>query len=241
MPSLLKRILFEVAGHPNERTLTLSSASNDGHFISLRPLVKPSTEAEKKFPFEWAFAGTNANIKITPKSEGVAAQDFNFWFDANVYLNVPNTHRGEVNTTWTTWESGCIQETGKVFPFGKDKEGVSFMELWQPVDANRDELIITNDANSKGKSIVFKVDNAEYEGLVIVVGKWTQGFLSKKNGNSIEGLNFLRLLERESGKVEALVDYGKDAQKFPRDFANLKKGSSVDVNGLTWEVIEYTV
>ena len=50
MPALLKRLLFQVGPHPNERTFTLSSVSTDGHYISLRPFVKPSGD-ELSFPF----------------------------------------------------------------------------------------------------------------------------------------------------------------------------------------------
>lgn len=237
MPSLFKRIAFEVAGHPNERTLTLSSGSNDGHYISLRPLVKPATPEEKAFPWEWVFAGTKDDIDVTVKENG-AQQVFKFWFDANVYLNTPNTHRGAVDTFWETWDSGCLKESGTVFPFGKDKEGVDFVELWQPIDAERDEMIIQNHADSKGRSITFKVDNDQYSGLVIVVGRWTQGFLAKKGGASTEGLSFVRTLETAKGETKTLEQYGADVAKFPTKFTDIKKGDKVDVNGLTWDIIE---
>lgn len=237
MPSLFKRIAFEVAGQPNERTLTLSSGSNDGHYISLRPLVNPSTPEEKDFPWEWAFAGTKDDVDVTVKEDGVQ-QVFKFWFDANVYLKIPNTHNGEVDTFWRTWDSGCLKETGTVFPFGKDKEGVDFIELWQPVDAQRDELIIQNHADSQGRSITFKVDNDDYFGLLIVVGRWTQGFLAKKNGSSHKDINFVRTLETAKDETKTLREFGSEVSKFPTKFDGIKKGDNVDVNGLTWEVIE---
>ena len=84
MPALLKRLLFQVGPHPNERTFTLSSVSTDGHDISLRPFVKPSGD-ELSFPFEWAFAGTNETVKVNDQGNGVVTQDFNFWLDTNVY------------------------------------------------------------------------------------------------------------------------------------------------------------
>lgn len=237
MPSLFKRIAFEVAGQPNERTLTLSSGSNDGHYISLRPLVNPSTPEEKAFPWEWAFAGTKDDVDVTVKENG-AQQVFKFWFDANVYLDIPNTHRGSVNTFWETWESGAIKESGTVYPFGADKEGVNFIELWQPVDAQRDELIIQNHADSKGRSITFRVDNDEYTGLVIVVGRWAQGFLARKNGSTTKDLNFIRTLETAQGETKTLRAFGTNINKFPTQFTDIKKGDKVDVNGLTWDVIE---
>ncbi|KOG97983.1 Hri1p [Saccharomyces eubayanus] len=245
MPALFKRLLFQVGPQPGERTFTLSSVSNDGHYISLRPFVKPKGDSESAFPFEWAFAGTNETVKVKNLGDGVVTQDFNFWLDTNVYLNVPNTHRGEINTTWKDWDSGCVEETGSVYPFGADKESVSFRELWQPVDPSREDLVIVSPNNetfsSNAKSIVLKVNDEGYDGLVIIVGRWVQGFLSKKNQSTIDGLNFIRLLENDSGKFESLLSYGEEAKKIPQSYENLKKGSTITSNGLNWEVIEYHV
>lgn len=119
--------------------------------LFLRLFVKPSGD-ELSFPFEWAFAGTNETVKVNDQGNGVVTQDFNFWLDTNVYLNVPNTHRGEVNTTWKNWDSGCVEETGAVYPFGADKESVSFRELWQPVDPSREDLVIVSPNNEKFSS-----------------------------------------------------------------------------------------
>lgn len=242
MPALLKRLIFQVGPNPNERTVTFSSVSNDGHFISLRPLAKPQTAAEKEFPFEWAFAGTKDDVKVTPISEGVVTQDFNFWFDGNKYLNIPNTHSGVVNTTWKTWESGLIEETGTVFPTGSSNPGVDFRELWQPMDFNKSEEVIAplGFDGSKGKSIVLKVSNAEYDGLLVVVGRWVQGFLSKKNESTTKGLSFIRLIET-NGSYETANKYGVDVAKFPTKFTGLKAGETVESSGLNWEVIEYHV
>ncbi|CCK70985.1 Hri1p KNAG_0F03230 [Huiozyma naganishii CBS 8797] len=240
MPAICKRVLFEAGGNVNERTLTLSSVSNDGHYISVRPLVKKNTEAEREFPFEWVFAGTKDHIEVTNETDGVTQkQVFDFWLDTNVYLGISNTHRGKVHTKWTTWESGLLLEQGTVFPFGKDGEGVDFKELWQPIDANRDELVIQDKLESQGRSVTFKVDNNEYFGLVVVVGKWVQGFLAKKNGGSKRDLNFVRLVESAfAGKYTTLERYGVDADKFPCEFDTVKKGDHVTANGVQWEVIE---
>ncbi|CCD24389.1 Hri1p NDAI_0D00750 [Naumovozyma dairenensis CBS 421] len=242
MPELLKRIAFEVAGNPDERTFTLSSGSNDGHYLSLRPLVKPRTPEGKEFPFEWAFAGTNKDITVTPieGSENTVKQDFNFWIDINAYLNVPNTHRGVVNTVWTTWDSGCIKEAGEVFPFGKDKQAVPFIELWQPIDANKEDLVIVQESNKTLKSIVLKIDDSEYSGLVIVVGKWVQGILIKKSDGTKKGLNFMRLQEASNGSYKSLIEYGIDSSKFPKKFDSLEKDAVLSVAGLNWTVIEAT-
>ncbi|CAI4046728.1 Hri1p SKDI_12G3330 [Saccharomyces kudriavzevii IFO 1802] len=243
MPALLKRLLFQVGPQPNERTFTLSSVSDEGHYISLRPFVKPSGSSESAFPFEWVFAGTNKSVKVSDLGNGVVTQDFNFWLDTNVYLNVPNTHRGEVNTTWKDWDSGCIEETGAVYPFGPEKESVSFRELWQPVDPSREDLVIVSPNGEKftsnAKSIVLKVTDEAYDGLVIIVGRWVQGFLSKKDQGTTEGLNFVRLLERDSGKFESLLSFGKEVKKIPQSYENLKNGSTVTIEGLNWEVIEH--
>lgn len=236
MPSLLKRVVFQVGSVPNERAFALSSVSNDGHFVSLRPLCKPVTKAEKEFPFEWAFGGTNRDVTVTEVKEGVVKQDFNFGFDANVYLNTPNTHRGLIETLWENWDSGCIAETGKVYPAGVDKEGVSFFELWQPVDPSKEELVM--EASDTGKSIVFKTKNGSgYDGLFIVTGQWSQGFLSKNGEGTTKGLNFIRLLERPSG-LKILLRYGVDFEKFPTKVCGVSKGDVLNFGGIEWEVIE---
>lgn len=242
--SLLKRIAFQVGPVPNERAFAMTSLSNDGHFISLRPFVKTHGPSEEEFPFEWAFAGTNKNNTVTNVKEGVVNQDFNFLFDVNVYLNVPNTHRGEIKTIWTNWESGCIAENGHVYPAGADKEAVPFFELWQPLDPTKSELVIPfkeEDLKAKSaKSIVFKVgSDSGYDGLLIVTGKWSQGFLSRKNDGTIKGLNFIRSLEtNDSSSLQTLLSYGVDSAKFPTKFNIVKKGDVVDAGGLKWEVIE---
>lgn len=231
MPGLFKRILFEVAGTQNERTITLSSTSRDGHFISLRPLVKPSTKEEIEFPWEWAFGGLNTNIDVSMEGN-VVKQVFNMGFDANVYLGIKNTHRGPIHTKWVTWDSGCLQESGKVYPFGADKQGVDFIEVWQPIDAIEEKFTMIN-GESKGKSITYQISDNKYEGLLIVVGNYAQGYLAEKGKNTIEGLSFLRTY---NGKV--LADYGINVDKFPTKYENINKGDKVEINGLTWDVIE---
>ena len=122
---------------------------------------------------------------------------------------------------------------------------MSFRELWQPVDPSRDDLVIVSPNNetfsSNAKSIVLKVNDEAYDGLVIIVGRWVQGFLSKKNQGTIDGLNFIRLLENDSGKFESLLSYGEEAKRIPQSYENIKKGSIITSNGLNWEVIEYHV
>ncbi|GCE97973.1 eIF2 alpha kinase Hri1 [Zygosaccharomyces mellis] len=244
MPQLLKRLAFQVGSVPNERTTTFTSISNDGHYISLRPLVNLNTTSEEEFPFEWVFAGLNSDVKLVPISEGVVEQDFNFWLDTNRYLNLPNTHRGEVQTTWTQWDSGSVAENGEVFPNGSASPGVPFFELWHPLDPNRVEQVLLNDPlttaeASKARSIVFRVRSGQgYDGLVIVTGRWAQGFLSKENDATVDGLNFLRTVELEDGSREAIILYGSDAEKFPQEYLGYEAGGHVEVHGLEWDVIE---
>lgn len=244
MPQLLKRLAFRVGAVPNERTNTLTSISNDGHYISLRPLINLKTTAEEEFPFEWVFAGTSKHIKVTPVKKGVIKQDFNFWLDTNTYLNVPNSHRGEINTVWTQWESGSLAENGQVFPTGIENPGVPFFELWHPLDPNRPEYVLLSDQQASSstvaaRSVVFKVAAGQvYDGLVIVTGNWAQGFLSKHGDGTVNGLNFLRTLKKEDGTKEAFVLYGPDADKFPQHYSGFKVGDHVELQGLKWQVIE---
>ncbi|SCW00587.1 LAFE_0C07492g1_1 [Lachancea fermentati] len=243
MVSINKRLTFQVATNPaDERTLTLSSTTNKGHFISLRPFVRP-TESEKDFPYEWAFAGTSSHAKSSATDGDSITIDFNFQFDTNVYLNKENTHRGEVHTLWTTWESGCVEERGKVFPFGAENEGVDFFELWQPIDATRDEFVILGNESEQdpnARSIALTLNNGEFEGLIVVVGKWAQGILFKKNDHTTKGVNILRAVEKQKGQWQTLLKYGADFDKFPVKF-EAEEGASVVAGNATWEVIESNV
>lgn len=244
MPQLLKRLAFQVGSVLDERTTTFTSISNDGHYISLRPLVNLNTASEEEFPFEWVFAGLNTDVKLEPLRDGVVKQDFRFWLDTNAYLNFPNTHRGEVNTVWTQWDSGSVAENGEVFPTGVNNPGVQFFELWHPLDPTRVDQVLLNDPITTAKAsksccTVFKVAPGEsYDGMVIVTGRWAQGFLSKHNNASVDGLNFLRTVELEDGTRDALVLYGPDAEKFPQEYLGYHAGGSVEVHGLKWDVIE---
>ncbi|AQZ13221.1 HRI1 (YLR301W) [Zygosaccharomyces parabailii] len=244
MPQLLKRLAFRVGAVPNERTNTLTSISNDGHYISLRPLIQLNTASEEEFPFEWVFAGTSKDIKVTHVKQGVVKQDFNFWLDTNRYLNVPNSHCGEINTVWTEWDSGSLAENGQVFPTGKGNPGVPFFELWHPLDPNRSDYVLLSgkkeiDLAAKAKSVVFKVVEGQgYDGMVIVTGNWAQGFLSKHDDGTVNGLNFLRTLTKYDGSKEAFVLYGPDAEKFPQEYSGFKVGDHAVLDGLKWEVIE---
>ncbi|SCU83809.1 LAME_0C06766g1_1 [Lachancea meyersii CBS 8951] len=243
MVSISKRSTFQVGQElANEKTLTLSSTSNEGYLISLRPLVEP-TESEKEFPFEWAFAGPPSSAKIEKKDELTDAIDFEFEYDTNVQLNAENTHRGVIKTVWKKWVSGLVEERGQVFPFGKDKEAVDFFELWQPLDATRSDFVML-DGNSENqetaRSVVLSVDNAEFKGLVITVGRWTQGILFKKNEHTFNGLNILRALEQQDGTWKTLLQYGPDFGNFPQTFA-APVASSVDGGALKWKVVESNV
>lgn len=238
MPALLKRSLIKVGPKANENTLTLSSVSNDGHYISLRPLVKPTTPEEKAFPFEWAFAGTKDDVAVTKEADGRTKQVFDFWFDSNKYLNIPNTHTGKVETYWEEWNSGCLEETGVIYPFGKDKEGVEFTELWQPLNPNREEFVIAKDASTEATSIVFKTTSPEYNGLVVVVGQWIQGFLCKVGGSTTDDINFVRYYREESDCIVLVQKFGKDIAKFPHEFYAVRKGNCVNADGVKWQVIE---
>lgn len=237
MPALLKRIAIEVNGALGEQTSTVTSQSTDGHYISLRPLLHP-TEEQGSFPFEWAFFGTNKDIEVSKVSETIDKQVFKFGFDTNVYLKVANIHEGPVSTQWETIANGVQQETGEIFPFGKDKAGVKFVEIWQPIDSNSEQFVITDGTNTSNRSIVLKIDNDEYFGMIIVVGKWVQGFLSKKNGSTASGLNSIRAFETGNGTLNTSLKFGSDFDKFPTMYDALKTGMTVDANGAVWDVIE---
>ncbi|CCF55911.1 hypothetical protein KAFR_0A04760 [Kazachstania africana CBS 2517] len=240
MPSLLKRISFRVAGTNNERTFTLSSVSDDGHFISLRPLIKPAGEKEVEFPFEWAFAGTNKDVDVTKVDETNVRQVFRMAFDSNVYLKVPNASSDPVDTNWKTWDSGVLQESGTIFPFGDDR-AVEFEEIWQPIDIESGKLILTDSAAANGRSIVLKVTNSNKYGIIIVTGKWIQGLLGDLDDSSIKGLNFIRFVQNSDGSHQKLINYGSNVDQFPTKFDSLEKGETIDVNGVSWEVLEYHV
>ncbi|SCU78148.1 LADA_0A04104g1_1 [Lachancea dasiensis] len=240
MASLIRRVTFQVGQNPaDERTLTLSSTSAEGYFISLRPFIQPK-ESELDFPFEWAFAGPASSAKITEKDELVKAIDFNFEFDTNVQLHKENTHRGEIKTVWKQWESGLVEERGQVFPFGAGKQAIDFFELWQPLDSTRAEFVILNEAHAGQKeptSVVFSVDKGDFKGLVVTVGKWAQGILFKKEEHSLKGVNFIRAVEQKDGQWKTLLKFGSDADKFPLGFT-ATKGSTIDSGALAWEVVE---
>lgn len=237
MPALSKRIAFEVNGSLLEETCTITSESTDGHYISLRPLLHP-TEEQAAFPFEWAFAGTSKDITVSTVSDDTVKQDFSFGFDSNKYLQIPNQHEGPVETYWKTIHNGVREETGEIFPMGKDKTGVKFMEMWQPIDFNKRDLVIIDGVERSGRSVTLQIDNAEYFGLVIVVGKWIQGFLSKKSEHSTSGLNFIRAFETAQGDLDFVTKYGKDFNKFPTMYDALKQGTLVDSNGIQWSTLE---
>ncbi|CAH01291.1 Hri1p [Kluyveromyces lactis] len=238
MVSLTKRVLFEVIPNPpDETTLTLSSTTNKGHYISVRPFVNAEG---KEFPFEWAFGGTSDHIELKKINERANSLNFNFKFDTNVKLNVPETHRGVIKTVFKTWDSGLVEETGSVFPWGTEGTEVKFRELWQPVDPTRLEFVELNnekDVDQAANSIALSVDNEEYEGLVIVVGRWIQGILFKKGVNTLDGINLFRSQIDEKNSIVSLVKFGADADKFPQEVL-LNEGSITTSKGLEWSVIE---
>lgn len=237
MVSLCKRVLFQAdTESPNEQTLTLSSTSNKGHYISLRPLINSEGKA---FPFEWAFAGRSEDATITTIDATTNGIDFNFGLDTNVQMSVPNTHRGVIKTVWKTWESGVIEEIGSVFPWGTEGTEVNFREVWQPIDPSRTEFVElgnTSVVDPSATSYTLFIDNDDFKGLVVVVGRWVQGLLFKKNDASVQSINILRGI-LEGSELQILVRYGPDFDKFPQSFT-AKEGEKVVSNGITWEVIE---
>ena len=243
MVSISKRYTFQVGDAPaDERTLTLSSASNEGYYISLRPFVQPS-DAEKEFPFEWAFAGSPGTAKHTKLDELRENIDFDFEFDTNVHLEVANTHRGVIETKWKKWESGLVEERGQVFPFGPEKQGVSFFELWQPIDATRADFVPLgeNSANQESaRSVVLTLKDSNYKGLIVTVGSWTQGIIFKKDEHSVKGVSILRAVESE-GKTKNLLQFGSDFDKFPTSYIAEKGALVQGANNSQWEVVESNV
>lgn len=241
MVSLNKRCAFQVGENPaDERTLTLSSASNGGYYISLRPFVEPK-DSESELPYEWAFAGSPKSLEAKKVDELRDEINFNFDFDTNVHLNAENTHRGVVETHWKKWESGLVEERGQVFPFGPDKQAVSFFELWQPIDATRDEFVHISEKSadqSAARSVVLALDDDNYRGLVITVGKWTQGILFKKAEHTAKGINFLRACESADGKITTLLKYGVDFDRFPSTFVGQKDAELQGAAGAFWKVVE---
>ncbi|CEP63031.1 Hri1p LALA0_S07e00848g [Lachancea lanzarotensis] len=244
MVSLNRRYTFQVGDAlANERTLTLSSGSNEGYLISLRPFVHPNA-SENEFPFEWGFAGPPASAKVGKKDSETDTIDFNFEFDTNVHLKLENTHRGVINTFWKTWESGLIEERGQVFPFGADKAGIEFFELWQPLDSTRPDYVALdeNSANQEtARSVVLTVDSTDFRGLVITVGRWVQGILFKKSENTIKGINFLRAVEQQDGSWKTLLNYGSDFDKFPQSFVAPLHAAIEGSSALTWKVVESNI
>ncbi|KAH3903339.1 Hri1p SCDLUD_000965 [Saccharomycodes ludwigii] len=249
MVAVFKRELIQVIPNPpNERTFTLSTVTDKGHYISLRPLVKPTTEEEKKFPFEWGFGGRNTSVEIINVNSNSFKQNFVFELDLNEYLQIPNTHSGLINTLWTTWDSGCLEETGELFPFGKNKESVAFRELWQPIDPSKsvdfDHLTLKDgdDAHngSKETSVALHIDNDTFVGLVVVAGNILQGILFKKNDNTIKGTNFIRgiIASEEKKEFTYSIKYGEDVTSFPLDL--FTKHDSIKVGDVIsqWKVIE---
>lgn len=238
MVSLTKRVLFEIIPNgPNETTVTLSSTTNKGHYVSLRPFVNGEG---KEFPFEWAFGGTSDTLEVRKIDERSNGLDFNFKFDTNVKLEIPETHRGVIKTVFKTWDACLVEETGSVFPFGPDGAEVKFRELWQPIDPTRLEFVELshgNDVDPNATSIALHTDNSEYEGLVVIVGNWVQGILFKKGENTLKGVNLVRSQIDANKSVKDLFKFGPDAAKFPTELL-LKEGSKTTSNGVEWSVIE---
>ncbi|CCE63761.1 hypothetical protein TPHA_0F02800 [Tetrapisispora phaffii CBS 4417] len=243
MPSLLKRVLFQVGDAMNERTITYSSVSNDGHCISIRPFTKPTGEKEEKFPIEWAFACTNKDVKVTKLSETSMKQDFDFLLDTNRYLAGEHEKSGDiVETQWDTWESGLILEHGVVYPHGKDKEGVAFKELWQPLDCSiaEETILASSERNDVSRSIVLRTEKSEkWDGLIIVTGRYVQGILLDKTKSDVTGISILRLVE--TGAMDSfspLVVQGENTHKFPKTYGKLELEDVIKLGGIGWEVIE---
>ncbi|KAL6939311.1 hypothetical protein ACO0RG_003147 [Hanseniaspora osmophila] len=236
MVQLFQRKLFQVLPNPPcETTSTFSSVTNAGHFISLRPFVNKA--GHEDFPFEWCFGGISKYSQASQLDADTAQIIFTMELDTNTIRKVENVDKDPVTTKWATWPSGDVEETGEVFPFGKDKEGVKFRELWQPINPDTYETeqkfnILPRSADaSKFASIALYVNNSEFHGLVTIVGNFVQGFLHKKG---TESMSFIRAAFNGS-KYEYSIKFGPNVDVFPTKFHNgVKVGEKVGV----FEVIE---
>ena len=236
MPSLLQRKLMQVKPEDAyENTRTLTTTTDKGHYLSLRPLINPTAEQEE-FPFESLFGGLNNTISISNIDETTIKQDFSFGIHSNRVLGLP-MQDAAVPTVWKTWESGDIQETGTVHPFGLDKEGVDFVELWQPLNAeayqSKDDFRVGFTAEN-ARSVTLKIDSKEFYGIVTIVGNIVQGLLHKKENPSISCIRCV--VDSETLRFKKYeIKFGESLLQFPSEIPeSLVVGSFIH----GWEVIE---
>lgn len=237
MPELFQRKLIQVVpGKANEPTRTLSSVSNEGHYVSLRPLINPSEEEEESFPFESCFAGFKKSCIVSKINDTTVKQTFSFDIHSNRILGLP-MQETPLDTYWNTWLSGDIEETGTLHPFGDDKEGIDFIELWQPIKAetyeSKDSFFIGK-TGSDARSVTLKLDSEEYYGIVVIVGDFVQGLLHKKKAKEISALRCV--VDKETLRFKKYeIKFGVDLLKFPTEVpSSLVVGNFI--NG--WEIIE---
>lgn len=245
--SLLKRVLFQVGDIADEQTYTLSLVSHEGHYISLRPWVDGQ---EHGSAYEWVFAGTKDDTTVERIDDTRFKQEFKFWFESNTFLNVPGTHRGSIHTLWEVLPSRCLKETGQVFPAGPGAPGVSFLELWQPLDPEISSRQVIADAAAGGdaKCTVFKCSTPTLQGLVIVVGKWAQGLLWEPQNRAARGISAIRaVLDDESRSWKSLWTTGELVAAFPTTFDHTDRGKTITValhaddspqDAVVWQAIE---
>lgn len=236
MPSLLQRKLMQIKPQEAyENTRTLTTTTNKGHYLSLRPLINP-TEEQEKFPFEALFGGSSDSVIVSKIDDKTVKQDFLFGIHSNRILGLP-MQSFPLPTVWKTWESGDIQETGTVTPPGLNNEGIDFVELWQPLNADvyqsKDDYRVGLTADN-ARSIALKIDTKEFYGIVTIVGNVVQGLLHKKENNTISALRCV--VDAETLRFKKYeIKYGEAVLQFPSEIPeSLVVGSFIH----GWEIIE---
>lgn len=236
MPSLFQRKLIQIKPEKaSEPTRTLSSVSNNGNYVSLRPYINVTPQVEE-FPFESSFAGLSTSCEVSRIDENNVKQSFKFDIHTNRILGIP-FQDSAVDTYWETWASGDIEETGTVHPFGLDKEGIDFVELWQPLNADTytsKTNFLVGETDSKARSVTLKLDSDDYYGIAVIVGDVVQGILNKKKTKEISALRCV--IDKETLRFKKYeIKFGPDLMKFPTELpVSLVVGSFI--NG--WEIIE---
>ncbi|XBW34699.1 hypothetical protein QEN19_000266 [Hanseniaspora menglaensis] len=236
MPYLFQRKLMQVLpGQADESTRTLSSVSNEGHYVSLRPFIKAAKDQEE-FPFESCFAGFNKSCIVSKIDEKTTKQTFLFDIHSNRVLGIP-LQDAPLDTYWTTWVSGDIEERGTIHPNGPENEGIKFIELWQPIKAetylSKDNFLVGS-TDSTSRSITLKMDSEQYYGIVVIVGDVVQGLLHKKKAKDISVLRCV--VDKDTLRFKKYeIKFGEDLMKFPIEVpSSITVGSFI--NG--WEIIE---
>ena len=238
MPELFQRKLIQILPErANEPTRTLSSVSNKGNYISLRPLIKATTEEEENFPFECCFAGFTKSCEVSKVDEATNKQSYKFDIHTNRLLDLPIQDTW-ADTYWKTWPSGDIEETGTLYPFGPDTKGVDFVELWQPINAetytSKDNFLV-GATEPNARSVTLKLDSDDYYGITVIIGDVVQGVLHKKKDK--KDIAVLRcVVDKETLRFKKYeIKFGSSLLKFPSELpASLVVGSFI--NG--WEIVE---